>query len=101
MTEAVSTDRSQRRSDRRYRIGALLIGLGILGLWELLPTIGWVNPVILPRFSQVAEALVTLVNQPFFARHFLVTLNEIVIGFVIGTSLGLAIGVSLAVWPAA
>jgi NitT/TauT family transport system permease protein len=102
MTEAVlSIDRAQRPSDWRYRIGALLIGLGIVALWELLPAVGWVNPVILPRFSKVAEALYTLVNQPFFARHLIVTLNEIVIGFVVGTLLGLAIGVSLAVWPAA
>jgi NitT/TauT family transport system permease protein len=102
MTETVlSIDRAQRRIDWHYRIGALLIGLGIVGFWELLPALGWVNAVILPRFSKVAEALYTLVNQPFFARHLLVTLNEIVIGFVIGTLLGLAIGVSLAVWPAA
>ena len=34
-------------------------------------------------------------------RHLMVTLNEIVLGFVIGTLLGLGIGIALAVWPAA
>jgi NitT/TauT family transport system permease protein len=91
----------KRRDDWKYRIGALLIGLVIIALWELLPVLGLVNPVILPRFTSVAEALYTLVGQPFFMRHLIVTMNEIVLGFVIGTLLGLGIGISLAVWPAA
>jgi len=92
---------ARRRSDWTYRLGALGIGLAIIALWELLPAAGLINPIILPRFTSVAEALYTLVVQPFFMRHLIVTLNEIVLGFVIGTLLGLGIGIALAVWPAA
>ena len=77
------------------------IGVVILALWELLPLLGLVNPIILPPFTKVAEALYTLMQQPFFPGHLAVTFNEIMIGFVIGTLLGLGIGIALAVWPAA
>ena len=92
---------TQRRQDWYFRLGAIGIGLVILALWELLPATGLVNPIILPPFSKVAVALYTLMQQPFFPGHLAVTFNEIMIGFVIGTLLGLGIGISLAVWPSA
>jgi NitT/TauT family transport system permease protein len=91
----------QRRHDWYFRLGTIGIGVVILALWELLPLLGLVNPIILPPFTKVAEALYTLMQQPFFPGHLAVTFNEIMIGFVIGTLLGLGIGIALAVWPAA
>lgn len=81
-----------------YRVGTVLIGVAIMGLWELLPTVGLVSDIILPRFTDTALALWTLVTSDFFMRHFTVTLTEIAIGFLLGTAIGLLLGIALAVW---
>lgn len=57
--------------------------------------------IILPSFTAVVGALISLMQQDFFLRHFSVTLTEIVVGFVLGTSIGLVLGIALAVWPTA
>lgn len=85
----------------RYRAYSLLIVVVLLAAWELAPRMGLVSPIILPSFSAVAGALFSLVQQDFFLRHFSVTLMEIVVGFVLGTGIGLLLGTALAIWPAA
>lgn len=83
----------------RYRAISLGIVVLLLAAWELAPRLGLVSPIILPAFSRVAAALISLVQQDFFLGHFSVTLMEILVGFVLGTVIGLALGTALAVWP--
>ncbi len=97
-------DRDEREriaTARRYRVGSFLVAVAIFVLWELLPRSGLVPEIILPPISSIAYALYTLVQTDFFLDHFLVTLNEIVWGFVIGTVIGLAVGIVLGVWGGA
>ena len=82
----------------KYRVGTILTGVVLFALWEALPRLGLVHPIILPPFTDVVRALIELVQTPFFAGHFWITLNEVAWGFVVGTILGLAIGVALGVW---
>jgi NitT/TauT family transport system permease protein len=82
----------------KYRVGALALALVFFGLWELLPRLGLVSEIILPRFSDTMIALYTLVLQPFFPKHLRITLYEIFMGFTIGTFIGLTIGITLGVW---
>ena len=82
----------------KYKVGALVLALLFFGLWELLPRLGLVSEIILPRFSDTMTALYTLVIQPFFPRHLKITLFEIFMGFTIGTFIGLTIGIMLGVW---
>ena len=96
--ELIETGVEPRGRQWPYRVGTVLIGLAITGLWELLPALGLVSRIILPRFSDVALALWTLVTSDFFLRHFAVTLTEIAIGFLLGTAIGLLLGIALAVW---
>ncbi len=84
----------------RYRFYSLVITVATLALWEIAPALGLVSEIILPRFSDVAWALWTLLQQDFFPRHFMVTLTEILVGFVLGTLIGLLLGIALAVWRA-
>lgn len=88
-------------TQRKYRIGSLIVAVVIFGLWELLPRLELVPEIILPPISSTIYALYTLVITDFFMRHFLVTLNEIFWGFVIGTVIGLAVGIFLGVWTGA
>lgn len=85
----------------RYRLYSLAIIIAILAAWEIAPRLGLVSPIILPSFTAVVGALISLMQQDFFLRHFSVTLTEIVVGFVLGTSIGLVLGIALAVWPTA
>lgn len=99
VTEVVAaTRRSDRRRNWLYRLGIVLIGALAVGLWEILPRIGVVSEIILPPFSEVAEALWTLVQQDFFYDHLMVTLTEILAGFVIGSLIGFLLGTALALW---
>lgn len=82
----------------RWRLGTVVTGLVLFGLWELLPRAGLVSHIVLPPFTDTMVALYTLVTSDFFMGHFLVTLNEIAWGFVIGTTIGLAIGILLGVF---
>lgn len=79
-------------------MGTAGVGLVIILIWEFLPRLGIVSPIILPPFTEVVYALYTLVQQEFFAGHFRVTLNEVFWGFVIGTVVGLFGGILFGVW---
>jgi NitT/TauT family transport system permease protein len=82
----------------KYRLGSLIVAALMFGLWETLPRAGLVPEIILPPITSTLYALYTLVISPFFMGHFLVTLNEIFWGFVIGTAIGLVMGIGLGVW---
>jgi NitT/TauT family transport system permease protein len=92
---------NSRNQELRYRLYSLAIIIVILAAWEIAPGLGLVSPIILPSFTAVVGALISLMQQDFFLRHFSVTLTEIVVGFVLGTSIGLVLGIALAVWPTA
>lgn len=93
--------RNSGNQELRYRLYSLAIIIAILAAWEIAPRLGLVSPIILPSFTAVVGALISLMQQDFFLRHFSVTLTEIVVGFVLGTSIGLVLGIALAVWPTA
>ncbi len=88
----------RRPGQWKWRLGTLGVALLIFLVWEFLPRLGLVPPIILPPFTDVVVALYTLVIQDFFPGHFWVTLNEILWGFVLGTVIGLVGGVTLGVW---
>lgn len=72
--------------------------LAILVIWQLIVELEIVNPIIVPKATDVFTALVDLVQQGFFWENTWVTLEETLIGFVIGVSgawiLGTLIGLS-------
>ena len=74
--------------------------VGILALWELTAALGLLHPVLFPPPSKVAAALVWLVRQDYFPKHVRATALETVIGFGIGTVVGIASGAVLALVPA-
>lgn len=82
----------------KYKIGSVILGVLILVLWEALPRLGVVSPIILPPFTEVAAALVRLVQSPIFWPNFSVTMIEIGLGFILGTLVGLLAGIALALW---
>lgn len=79
-----------------YRFGLLF---GILGLWELGIRTGYLEPYIYGVPSGVAQAFATQIMDGSLAHHFWVTFQEVVLGFLIGSSLGTAGGLLLWLSP--
>ncbi len=75
------------------RIGLLAL---ILGIWELIAALEWVNPFITSSPSRIATTIGTLYADGQLFYHIGVTLSETLIGFVIAVVLGTAI--ALALW---
>lgn len=84
---------------RRFRgpIGAVLIFIVIVAVWQLATSAGWVNPIILPPPFDVAEALVATLSEGFFYSHLWITTYEVLVGFAVGSALGFSLGAALGV----
>lgn len=78
-----------------WQIGILVL---VLGTWELAVVLGALSPFWASSPSRIAKALVEIVGDPLFFRHLSSTLIELLAGFAIGASLGIAIGFMLAQW---
>ncbi len=75
--------------------------LVLLAAWQLLVSWGDYPPFILPGPVDVAGALVGLVEDGRLARHFLVTLSEVIPGLIIGVLVALPLGYILTKSPLA
>lgn len=86
----------QRWHRVEHVILAIILGVGFLVIWEYLARHAIIEPVLFPPPSKTAAAWWFLVQSDFFMRHFTVTLYEIVIGFALGSMIGLLFGTLLA-----
>ena len=92
-----------RKLIKRFRgpIGATIIFLVILGLWVWAVESKTVHRVILPPPDEVAAAFFTTFTEGFFYKHLWVTVQEVLLGFIIGCVLGFSLGAMLGTFPAA
>jgi sulfonate transport system permease protein len=75
----------------RTGIGAVL-PLAILGLWQLLSTLGVFSIAQLPPPGMVVDAAVELAQRGLLAEYVGISTQRVVIGFAIGATLGLLLG---------
>ena len=68
-----------------FRIGLLLL---LLGVWELVTYMQWVDPFILSSPSRIWKTLVSLASDGSLFMHIGVTLFETLLGFVIAVVFG-------------
>jgi len=66
----------------------LLLLAGVLGLWELGIRAGWLEPYIYGVPSGVLNAFAEQLSDGSLIRHFWITGQEVVFGFLIGCTLG-------------
>ena len=83
---------------RRYGPSALLT-LGGLGLWELIVRTAHVPEYLLPTPSEIAVDMRT--DWPVLEPALLVTIREILLGFVISAAAGVGLAVALHLFPVA
>lgn len=82
----------------RVRLWRAVLLVGFLGLWEVSTRRGWVDPFFVSQPSVLAVEIAGWVRSGFIFRHLAVTMEETIIGFVLGTLLGVAVGFVFAQW---
>lgn len=88
-------------------VAPLLVLAAAIGTWELASVAGWINPITVPSASDTFGAMIELTTESFFWEAAWVTLQETLLGFAIGATLGLLIGAltgtfqafRVAIWP--
>ncbi|MGN1078517.1 MAG: ABC transporter permease [Candidatus Gallimonas sp.] len=88
----------KKRKRNLLLVWALRLGLLVLllGMWELITAVGWVDPFIMSSPSRIALTIAGLYREGTLFYHIGVTLAETLIGFVIAVALGCLI--ALALW---
>lgn len=74
-------------------IARLAIILGVFGAWELAPSVGLIDPRLLPPASDVFVTLYGLFGTGGFWDHIWATLGEVMTAFVIAVPLGAFLGI--------
>ncbi len=81
------------------RVRQLIALAAALVLWQGLVDSGAVDPFILPSPLSILQRLVALASSGELFAHAYTTLLEIAGGFLLGSALGIAFGMSLALFP--
>ncbi|NLG20030.1 MAG: ABC transporter permease [Actinomycetales bacterium] len=69
----------------------LVLALGV-GAWEVASQTGLVNPITVPPASDTFAAMIDLSTKDYFWHAAWITLQETLLGFLIGSTLGLVLG---------
>ncbi len=85
--------RAEIRLWRGVLLGAFLL------LWEVATRRGWVDPFFVSQPTVLAVQIFDWIRTGFILRHLFVTMQETIIGFLLGTLLGVAVGFAFAHWP--
>ena len=87
-------------ADRRFVLAAqLLLAAALLALWQALVAAGLLDPFFVSRPSDIARRIAAWIAEGTLWRHLGVTIEESVLGLVVGAALGIAVGFALARSP--
>jgi sulfonate transport system permease protein len=82
-------------------IGSLIVLLGLLAVWELAASTGWISPVFLPPIENALSALVDLAGDGTLLRAILGTTFRMLVGFAFATAVGCGLGILIGLSPRA
>ncbi|ACY96956.1 MULTISPECIES: ABC transporter permease [Thermomonospora] len=99
---------AQRRSARPRRRGRALdlavralVPVALLAAWQLVASLGWVDPQVLPGPLVIVDAYAELLRTGELQAALPVSLQRAGIGLAIGGGTGLLLGVAAGLWAAA
>ena len=69
-----------------------------LGIWEMAPRFGWVNPIIIPPLSQDILSIVGMVRSGVIFTHLAASLFRAGVGFVLAVGAGVVFGLEICQW---
>lgn len=86
----------QRRQHRLVLATPILLGLGVVLLWELVARTGAVSPFFLPAPSRIVARLFADVSSTMLLRPAAITLIEAMLGSLLGTVIAFPLGYIIA-----
>ena len=87
--------RKVKRDKWKVRAIRILILVAFIALWEIAAQLKWIDPFLTSSPSRIIKSLVSFINEGTLFRHIWVTCYETIIGFTLGTVLGVAIAILL------
>lgn len=72
-----------------------VLPLGLLLLWAVSAARGWISPQVLPSLQFVWETLADLATNGELWTHTAASLQRVLVGFVVGSALGLLLGAAM------
>ena len=85
-------------SRAEIRLWRLALLAAFLVLWETATRRGWMDPFFVSQPTALAGQIAGWIRTGFIFRHLAVTLQETIIGFLLGTLLGIVVGLLFARW---
>ena len=67
-----------------------------IALWQLAPTLGWVEPAFLPPFTTVTHALVQLAQDGTLWTDIVASLHRSLTGFALAIAIAIPLGLLIA-----
>jgi NitT/TauT family transport system permease protein len=90
--------RALRRRQMSVVAVQLLLLVGFLALWQIGASLRLIDPFIISQPTAIMQKLVELSNDGTLGYHIAVTVGETLVGFVLGTALGIVIAAMLWWW---
>src|SRR5436190_296976 len=87
------------RQERSYWLASAGLLVVFLLAWNNTTKSGLIHQIILPAQTDIDEAAPELLTDPDFPPHLVTTVVEVVGGFLLGSLVGLVLGVALALSP--
>ncbi|MDD3401492.1 MAG: ABC transporter permease [Eubacteriales bacterium] len=87
--------RRLRKREWFVRFMRIFVLLFVVTLWEVGARIGWFDPFIMSSPSRVIDTIARLYNEGSLLGHIGITLYETVMGFLLGTGIGVLIAIVL------
>lgn len=87
------------RSNLSTPLGSLAVLLVFLAAWQWAPGALGMPEFVLPKFTRVVEEAVRMWQGSELLKHFGITALEVVVGFALGSLLGVMFGVALGLSP--
>lgn len=94
-TEHCDYLREENRKRSLITILRVALLVGIFAIWEIAARMGWIDPFIASSPTRVLKTIISLFQSGTFFLHIGTTLYETVVGFILGTVLGILIAVLL------
>lgn len=86
-----------RRSDiGDVNLAGLVSPTVVLCIWEIAGTLGWINPILLPRPSQICQSLLELVAGGAVFAPLAHTIMLFAVGYALASLIGIGLGVAMA-----
>ncbi|MFD1361419.1 ABC transporter permease [Lentibacillus salinarum] len=86
---------NQKREKRLVSAWQIIILISFFGFWELASRMSWIDPLIFSSPSEVCMVLVEKFSDGSMLTHLQITLFETILGFMIGTVLGIVMAAIL------